>query len=49
MEFDFDIKDIEHEHEIKEQLWVMTGERNCKVNWWNNFDLLLRVRKAKHS
>lgn len=49
MEFDFDIKDMEHCEEIREQLWAETGERNCKINWWSDIDLFLRWQKFRDS
>lgn len=44
IEFYFDIKDMEHNEEIREQLWAVTDKRNCKVCWCSNLDVLLNWR-----
>lgn len=44
VEFYFDIKDMEHCEEIREQLWAVTGKKDCKISWCSNLDVLLNWR-----
>lgn len=49
VEFYFDIKDMEHCEEIREQLWAVTGKRDCKISWCNNYELFLRFKSITNS
>ena len=43
VEFHFSIDDFEHEREIRQQIFAMTG-RNCKISWWIGFEGFLKYK-----
>ena len=46
VDYYFDINDMEHYNEIREQLLAETG-KVCKINWCAGFNYFLQLKKRE--